>query len=136
VFSNNRGGNLFVNWAMNNPAAFDGGGNLQWPAQRIDGMSNGGNETPVASGAVFADPLLPLAAADNGGFVPTLALPTNSPARDAGVSVVVGSGEAVPATDARGQARFGTVDVGSYEFANPDGLFGDGFETVALRRMR
>lgn len=136
VFANNRGGNLFVNWAMNNPAAFDGGGNLQWPAQRIDGMSNGGNETPVASGAVFADPLLPLAAADNGGLVHTLALPANSPARDAGVSTVAGSGEAVPATDARGQARFGHVDIGSYEFANPDGLFGDGFETGARRRMR
>lgn len=127
VFANNRGGNVFVNWAMNNPAAFDGGGNLQWPPQRISGMTNGGNETPVTAGAQFADPLLPAAAA-NGGFVSTLALPGNSPARDSGVTSVAGSLVAVPETDARGEARFGPADRGSYEFQDPLRIFSDGFE--------
>lgn len=128
VFANNRGGNVFVGWAMNNPAAFNGGGNLQWPAQRVSGMTNGGNETPVAAGAQFADPLLPVAASANGGFVPTLAVPANSPARDTGVASVTGSVEAVPASDARGLPRFGAVDRGSYEYHAPSRVFGDGFE--------
>jgi predicted outer membrane repeat protein len=128
IFANNRGGNVFVNWAMNNPAAFDGGGNMQWPLQRISGMTNGGNETPVTAGAQFADPLLPAAAAANGGFVPTLALPGNSPARDGGVASVIGSAETVPATDARGLPRFGAVDRGSYEVQDPQRIFANGFE--------
>jgi predicted outer membrane repeat protein len=128
LFANNTGGNVFVNWAMNNPAAFDGGGNQQWPAQRVSGMTNGGAETPVTATSVFADPLLPGAAAANGGAVPTLALPGNSPARDAGVAVVAGSAVAVPDTDARGATRFGAVDRGSYEFQDPQRIFANGFE--------
>lgn len=128
VFAYNRGGNVFVNWAMNNPAAFDGGGNLQWPPQRQSGNTNGGAETPVSSGASFADPLLPLLATDNGGHVPTLALPENSPARDSGVSSVAGSATPVPPTDARGEPRFGAVDRGSFEFGNAARIFGNGFE--------
>ncbi len=128
VFANNRGGNVFVNWAMNNPAAFDGGGNMQWPQVRMAGKQNGGNETPVTAGAQFADPLLPENSANHGGFVSTLALPENSPARDTGVSVIGGTGAAVPATDARGVGRFGAVDRGSYEFALIDEIFLDGFE--------
>lgn len=125
VFANNTGGNRFENWAMNNPAAFDGGGNQQWP--QIRPMS-GGNETPVTSGAQFADALLPTVGADNGGLVATLALPSNSPARDSGVSVVAGTGATVPSTDARGEPRFGGVDRGSYEFQEPARIFADGFE--------
>jgi hypothetical protein len=125
VFANNTGGNRFVNWAMNNPAAFDGGGNQQWPQSRPMG---GGNETPVTAGAQFADALLPTFATDNGGFVSTLALPANSPARNSGVATIGGLGTPVPATDERGESRFGSVDRGSYEFQNPDGIFADGFE--------
>ncbi len=125
VFANNTGGNRFVNWAMNNPAAFDGGGNQQWPQVRPMG---GGNEMPVTSGTQFADALLPGSATDNGGFVATLALPSNSPARDSGVSVIGGTGAVVPITDARGAARFGSVDRGSYEFQEPARIFADGFE--------
>ena len=128
VFANNTGGNVFVNWAMNNPAAFDGGGNMQWPQVRQSGMTNGGNETPVTATSQFADALLPNAPSDNGGEVPTLALPANSPARDSGVGVIGGTGEAVPATDARGAPRFGGVDRGSYEFQDPQGIFANGFE--------
>jgi hypothetical protein len=128
VFAYNRGGNVFVNWAMNNPAAFDGGGNLQWPPTRQSGGSNGGAETPVSSAATFADPLLPELAADNGGQVRTLALPENSPARDSGVASVAGSGTAVPGTDARGAPRFGAVDRGSFELQPSTRIFADGFE--------
>lgn len=128
LFVNNTGGNVFVNWAMNNPAAFDGGGNMQWPQQRISGMTNGGSETPVTTGAVFANPALPATASDQGGLVPTLPLPGGSPARDSGVANVAGSSVQVPPTDARGVARFGSVDRGSFEFADPDFLFRNGFE--------
>jgi hypothetical protein len=125
VFANNRGGNRFVNWAMNNPASFDGGGNQQWPQARPMG---GGNETPVSTGAVFADALLPATASNTGGFVATLALPENSPARDSGVATIGGVGTPVPATDARGRLRFGAVDRGSYEYQDPARVFADGFE--------
>lgn len=128
VFANNTGGNVFVNWAMNNPAAFDGGGNLQWPTNRVSGMTNGGNETPVTSGAQFANPLLPTTATDNGGEVATLAIPSTSPARDSGTSAVAGSAVPVPATDARGEPRFGGVDRGAFEFGNPDRIFYSGME--------
>nr|WP_282452963.1 choice-of-anchor Q domain-containing protein [Lysobacter sp. CAU 1642] len=114
---------------MNNPASFDGGGNQQWPAQRQSGNTNGGAETPVTAGASFADPLLPGAAANNGGFVPTLAAPANSPLINSGVASVAGSGTPVPPTDARGEPRVGAVDRGSFE-RQPDGrIFFDGFET-------
>jgi hypothetical protein len=128
VFANNRGGNEFVNWAMNNPAQFDGGGNQQWPQQRIEGMTNGGNETPVSAGAVFSDPQLPLVAVDNGGHVATLALPAGSSARNAGVAIVNGSNVAVPGADARCEPRFGIVDRGSYEFGDAARVLASGFE--------
>ncbi len=128
VFANNVGGNVFVDWAMNNPASLDGGGNMQWPQTRISGMTNGGPEEAVTATAQFASPLLPTVSADNGGEVPTLAMPSNSPARDSGVATIGGSGVAVPITDARGLLRDGPVDRGSYEFQDPARIFGDGFE--------
>lgn len=120
LFANNSGGNLFVNWAMNNPASLDGGGNRQWPQQRPMG---GGNETAVTASAVFSDPLLPATASSNGGAVPTLALPAGSTAIDAGVS-----NSSVPSTDARCEGRFGAVDVGSYERQPATRIFRDGFD--------
>jgi hypothetical protein len=120
VFNNNTGGNVFVNWAMNNPAAQSGGGNLQWPQQR---PSNGGMETRVTPTAQYADALLAVGAADNGGLVPTIAITAASPARDAGVGTAD-----VPATDARGFARVGAPDRGAYEFNSEVPLFANGFE--------
>lgn len=122
LFANNSGGNRFVNWAMNNPASLDGGGNRQWPQTRPDG---GGNETAVTASAVFSDPQLPAAAADHGGSLPTLALPEGSSAIDSGVS-----GALVPVTDARGEPRFGAVDVGSYERQPSFRIFHNGFEPL------
>ena len=119
VFANNSGGNRFVNWAMNNAAAFDGGGNLQWPQVRPMG---GGNETPVTPTVQFADALLaPLAA--NGGPTPTRAIASNSPARDSGVA-----GALVAAVDQRGYPRVGTPDRGAFESGAEGILFRDGFE--------
>jgi hypothetical protein len=120
IFNNNTGGNIFVNWAMNNPAVFSGGGNMQWPQNR---SMNGGAEAPVASGSEFADALLPAIASDNGGFVPTLAIDESSPAFDRGVD-----NAGVPNTDARGEPRIGAVDRGSYEFDPMQLIFRDGFE--------
>jgi predicted outer membrane repeat protein len=121
LFANNTGGNVFVNWAMSNPAQFDGGGNMQWPQVR---PMNGGNETPVTAGSVFANAQLPPNAANNGGLVPTLALAAGSPALNGGVNTAE-----VPPTDARGVGRVGGVDRGSYELDPNDLLFGNGFES-------
>jgi hypothetical protein len=129
LFDSNIGTNAFNGWSMNNPASFDGGGNMQWPQQRVLGGTNGGQDVRVTAGAVFADPDLPPLAVDNGGEVPTLALPDASPARDSGVASVSGSVTAVPTTDARGQPRFGAVDRGSYEVQPTTRLFFDGFES-------
>ncbi|MBD8525756.1 choice-of-anchor Q domain-containing protein [Pseudomarimonas arenosa] len=120
LFANNSGGNRFVNWAMNNPASLDGGGNRQWPQTR---PMDGGNETPVTSTAVFSDPMLPAMAADNGGAVPTLALPVDSTAINAGVLTAL-----VPNADARCESRVGAVDVGSYERQPQGRIFRDGFD--------
>jgi Calx-beta domain/Right handed beta helix region len=107
ILANNTGGNRFVNWNIQNAAAQDGGGNMQWPATRPNG---GGAETPATPGTTFADPMLAAAAAANGGAVPTIALASTSPARDTGVATAE-----VPATDARGASRNGPPDRGSYE---------------------
>jgi hypothetical protein len=108
ILANNTGGNIFVNWNIQNAAAQDGGGNMQWPQTRPGG---GGAETRATPTTVFANPLLAAAAADNGGAVPTIALTAPSPARDTGVATAE-----VPPTDARGVARLGVPDRGSYEF--------------------
>ena len=111
ILANNTGGNRFVNWNIQNAASQDGGGNLQWPRTRPSG---GGMETPGTPTTVFADPLLAAAAADNGGAVATIAIGDASPARNTGVAT-----SEVPPTDARGVARIGTPDRGSYEIAPP-----------------
>lgn len=129
LFDSNIGTNAFNGWSMNNPASLDGGGNMQWPQQRVLGGNNGGQEVRVTPTAVFADANLPLLAADNGGSVPTLALPEASPARDSGVASVSGSATAVPVTDARGQPRFAAVDRGSFELQPSTRIFLDGFES-------
>ena len=119
LFANNTGGNVFVNWAMNNPAQFDGGGNQQWPPTR---PNNGGPETAVTATSVFSDPMLsPLAM--NGGATPTRAIPAGSTARNSGVP-----GADVPALDQRGYPRDGQVDRGAFEFGAEGLLFRDGFE--------
>jgi len=119
LFSNNSGGNIFVNWAMNNPAQFDGGGNQQWPMTR---PANGGTESAVATTAQFSDPQL-ASLASNGGFTPTRAIPMGSSARNTGVA-----GADVPMLDQRGYPRDGQVDRGAYEFGAEGLLFRDGFE--------
>ncbi len=120
IFANNSGGNRFVNWAMNNPANDSGGGNIQWPMVRPNG---GGNETPVTADVLFTDPLLPVSAADHGGFVPSLSIGSDSPAVDLGVD-----GGMIPESDIRGEPRVGPVDSGSYEFNPFILIFEDGFE--------
>jgi len=115
VFLNNTGDNAFNPWALLHPVG--GSNNVQWPLVRPG--SFGQQETAVTPGSVFADALL-AAPADNGGRTQTMALPANSPAVDAGTAL------GAPATDQRGQARFGAVDVGAYEFVI-DEIFADGF---------
>ena len=119
IFANNSGGNRFVSWGINNPAQFDGGGNQQWPQIRPMG---GGNEVPATTSVVFADPLL-AALANNGGLTPTIAIPSNSVARNGGVS-----NENVTSFDQRGFSRVGIPDRGAFEFSAEAPLFASGFE--------
>jgi hypothetical protein len=113
IFLNNTGDNAFNPWALLHPVS--GSNNIQWPKIRPGGQQ----ESPVTTGALFADALL-LPVASNGGLTQTMALPANSPAVDAGTSL--GS---LP-TDQRGYPRFGPVDVGAFEFE--DHIFSDGFQ--------
>ena len=50
--------------------------------------------------------------ADNGGSTPTMALPTGSPAINAGIAA------GAPATDQRGFTRTGNPDIGAFEFGS------------------
>ncbi len=119
VLANNSGGNRFVSWGIRNPAAFDGGGNVQWPQVR---PMNGGNEVRATPTTQFVDPLV-AAAANNGGFAATVAIAMASPARDSGVSTAE-----VPPTDQRLLLRVGPPDSGSYEFGAEGVILRDGFE--------
>lgn len=119
VLANNSGGNRFVSWGINNAAQFDGGGNQQWPQVR---PMSGGNEVAATATVVFADPLLS-ALADNGGITSTMAIASNSAARNGGVS-----NADVSAVDQRGFSRVGAPDRGAFEFGAEAPLFGSGFE--------
>jgi hypothetical protein len=116
IFFNNTGDNAFNPWAMLHPVS--GSNNIQWPQTRPG--SFGQQESAVTPGALFADALL-APPANNGGVTETMALAAASPAIDGGTAT-----GALP-SDQRGQARFGAVDVGAFEFA-PDTIFADGFE--------
>jgi hypothetical protein len=65
--------------------------------------------------AGLADP------ANNGGPTETMAIAPGSPAVDAGTAT------GAPATDQRGFARYGAVDIGAYEWQG-DAIFADGFD--------
>jgi hypothetical protein len=116
IFFNNAGDNAFNPWAMLHPVS--GSNNIQWPQTRPG--SFGQQESAVTPGALFADALL-APPANNGGLTETMALAAASPAIDTGT--VTGALQ----SDQRGQARFGAVDVGAFEFA-PDKIFVDGFD--------
>ena len=117
VLANNAGGNAFVSWGINNPAQFDGGGNVQWPMTR----PNGGAEIRATPTALFADPLLG-ALADNGGPTRTMALGAGSPAIDRG------STAGAPPSDQRGQPRCNTPDSGAFESIAAGQIYCNGFE--------
>ena len=115
IFFNNTGDNAFNPWAMLRPVA--GSNNMQWPQVRPG--SGGQQDTAVTPGSIFADAVL-AAPANNGGLTETIALAPTSPAIDAGTAT-----GALP-TDQRGQARFGAVDLGAFEFF-VDEIFADRF---------
>jgi hypothetical protein len=101
VFFNNGTPNQYSALACHESLS-DGGGNMQWPAQK----ASGAEDTPCVAGITFADPRLePLG--DNGGPTPTMALAGGSPAIDFGAGC--------PATDQRGMPRSGACDAGAFE---------------------
>jgi hypothetical protein len=115
IFWNNTAGNAYNPWAIQNPAA-SGSNNLQFPQSRGSGQT----DAAAAPGTAFADAMLsPLA--DNGGLTETMAIPSTSPAVNAGTSTNA------PLTDQRGFNRVGAVDIGAYEFA-PNEIFANGFD--------
>ena len=70
------------------------------------------NGATVADNILGQDPLLgPLA--NNGGYTQTMALASNSPARNAGTTV------GAPTVDQRGVLRDATPDIGAYEISPP-----------------
>jgi hypothetical protein len=115
IFEDNIGGNIYNPWAILHPAT-TGAANLEWPASRADGQ----DEAAVSPGTTFASAGL-ADPADNGGPTETMAIEPGSPALDAGTAT------GAPATDQRGFARAGAVDIGAYEWQG-DAIFGDGFD--------
>ncbi|UYZ62508.1 RICIN domain-containing protein [Hymenobacter weizhouensis] len=84
-----------------------GAGNLQWP-ETYAAQYGPQREDWLTSAVLVADARLqPLA--ENGGFTKTMALPTGSPAINAGTA------SGAPATDQRGYARVGNPDIGAFE---------------------
>lgn len=112
LLAHNNGGNVWNPWNILNPAAHDGGGNLQWPRFR----PNGQEEVRATPTTLWADPLLgePWG---HGGPTETMALAPASPAR--------GAAAGPPAEDQRGAPRMAPFDSGACESAP---LFFDGFE--------
>ncbi len=115
ILSHNTGGNEFNPWNILNPVG-DEGGNLQYPQQRPNGQAEVG-----ATGTVlWGDPLL-AAIADNGGYAPTMAIDSGSPAYNA-----ANNGFSTP-SDQRGVSRYLGPDIGAYEYS-VDLIFENGFE--------
>lgn len=110
LFYRNESVREWADYQINRPADVDGGGNLQFPAERFnqDGTPNDDKATETV---IIADPML-AELADNGGPNQTIALQEGSAAIDAGTS------SGCPATDQRGAARpHGQgCDIGAYEF--------------------
>ncbi len=88
------------------------GGNMQFPsvisAEFGPVTDEWINEEPPGTVLITDAQLQNLA--DNGGPTPTMALPTGSPAIDAGIAA------GAPATDQRGGGRTGNPDIGAFEF--------------------
>jgi len=106
LFYRNESERDWGNYAMNRSADEDGGGNLQFPAERFN-QNNTPKDNPVTSSVLIADPLLGTLS-NNGGRTQTLALSNSSPALDAGVAA------GCPATDQRGLPR-NNCDIGAFE---------------------
>lgn len=115
LLAHNTGGNEFNPWNILNPVQ-DGGGNLQFPQFRPNGME----DIAATTNVLWADPELETAA-NNGGFTPTLALSASSPAIDQA------HGAVSTTQDQRGEPRIRTPDIGAYEFTS-DRIFSNGFE--------
>lgn len=129
IVANNTASNpwgLDTQCGSNNPGspAYRGSSNLQSPKSSSD-------DRTCAGGTSFANPLLG-GLANNGGFSPTRALLSGSPAIDAG------NGSVCPDEDQRGQARIdgdgsGGVqcDLGAYEFVPNQAPFAPGLTSPA-----
>ncbi len=102
VLADNTGGNQWVSWNITETVS-DGGGVIQWPAQR----PNGTDEIPATAGVTWAEPLLaPINA--YGGVTETMGLLPGSPA-------IGHAGPAVSPADQRGRARTVPTDAGAFE---------------------
>lgn len=107
---------LFVNntserdWAVYqaNTKLSDGGGNMQYLDEELEGDSSSDN---AVTDTATETSITLLGFDDNGGKTKTFAIPSDSPAKDAGsTSTPVLSG------DQRGESRDSSPDVGAYEY--------------------
>lgn len=89
-----------------NRTLINGGQNIQEP--RLKPTYNNDVNNLVTAAPLFVDPLL-LPLADNGGYNPTMALQTGSPAINKGAA-------GCPTADQRAAPRVGVCDIGAYEY--------------------
>ena len=103
--------NRYNGWNIN-ASAIDGGGNVQWPRDRLRAGEISLSpipDTPMTAGVVWADPQLE-ALGSYGGPTQTRRLPTGSAAINAGAA------GGAPDSDQRGEPRSnGLPDVGAFE---------------------
>ncbi len=107
--------NPYAGGSINKTSALtSAGGNMQFPsvisAEFGPVTDEWINEAPPSTVLITDAQLQNLT--DNGGPTPTMALPTGSPAINAGIAA------GAPATDQRGFTRTGNPDIGAFEFGS------------------
>ena len=114
ILANNTGGNVFNPWNILNPVA--GSDNLQFPQLRPNNQA----DVQATAAVIWGNPLLS-APTMQGGYTPTMAIASNSPAINQALV-----NQSTP-QDQRSMNRYQTADLGAYEL-QADLIFADGFE--------
>lgn len=98
-----------LNLKPDNDALIDGGGNIQYPAERYN-QANNSDDCLVTTSSEYSNSNVE-EPADNGGPTLTMALPAASLA-------VNGGSSGAPSTDQRGFSRDDSPDIGAYEYGS------------------
>ncbi len=119
IFYQNTAGNGGNTWNIQQHTTdnlVDLGNNMQFPAK----ATNNFNDFNATASITIADPKL-ITLTNNGGFAPTMALQTGSPA--------INAGSGCTTLDQRGAPRVGVCDVGAFEFGGVAPVSLPGFNT-------